>query len=121
MPQFPFYDDLTPLYHFVYADWDASIARQAAELQSVIAEHWGDGGLAQRGFTVTASDLSVRSIERARQEASKRGVTIDFSAADMRRAFDHHRRGFDVVIACDNAIPHLLSSGIRFIPPAAMW
>jgi hypothetical protein len=27
----------------------------------------------------------------------------------MRAAHDHHGREFDVVIACDNAIPHLLS------------
>ena len=27
----------------------------------------------------------------------------------MRVAHDHHGRVFDVVIACDNAIPHLLS------------
>jgi hypothetical protein len=27
----------------------------------------------------------------------------------MRAAHDHHGREFDVVIACNNAIPHLLS------------
>lgn len=27
----------------------------------------------------------------------------------MRLAYDHHRRSFDVVLACDNSVPHLLS------------
>jgi SAM-dependent methyltransferase len=120
-----FYDELTPLYHLIYADWDASIERQADQLESVIQEFWGDRpktvldaacgigtqalGLARRGFTVTASDLSPGAVERAKQEALKRDLTIDFSVADMAQAFDHHRRAFDVVIACDNSIPHLLS------------
>jgi SAM-dependent methyltransferase len=120
-----FYDELTPLYHLIYADWDASIERQAVQLESVVHEFWGDGpktildvacgigtqalGLARRGFTLTASDLSAGAVERAKQEALKRDLTIDFSVADMTQAFDHHRRSFDVVIACDNAIPHLLS------------
>jgi len=120
-----FYDQLTPFYHLIYPDWDASIARQGANLDSIIRELWGDQvgtildvscgigtqalGLAQCGYTLAGSDISPRSIERARQEAIKRGLSIDFSVADMRKAFEHHRRGFDVVIACDNSIPHLLS------------
>ncbi len=62
-----------------------------------------------RGFAVTASDLSAVAIERARDEARRRGLTIDFSVGDMRMAHDLHGRPFDAVIACDNAIPHLLS------------
>ena len=48
-------------------------------------------------------------MERAKSEASERGLSIAFSVADMRRAFDHHQQQFDVVISCDNSIPHLLS------------
>jgi SAM-dependent methyltransferase len=66
-------------------------------------------GLARRGFAVTASDLSAGAVERARAEARRRGVEIDFSVCDMRAAHDHHGRQFDVVIACDNSIPHLLT------------
>lgn len=29
----------------------------------------------------------------------------------MRRAREHHGSGFDVVISCDNAVPHLLTDG----------
>jgi SAM-dependent methyltransferase len=120
-----FYDEFAPYYHLIYPDWDKSIARQAGHLKSIIDEFCeneaarvldvacGIGtqsiGLAQLGFEVTASDVSPKEIERARREAAQRKLKIDFSVADMRSAFDHHQRTFDVVIACDNAIPHLLS------------
>jgi 2-polyprenyl-3-methyl-5-hydroxy-6-metoxy-1,4-benzoquinol methylase len=66
-------------------------------------------GLAQRGYDITASDLSPKAIERARREAEIRGLRIDFSVADMRQAHENHQRAFDVVISCDNSVPHLLS------------
>ena len=58
---------------------------------------------------MTASDLSVQEVERAKGEASQRQLKLEFSVADMRTAFSHHHRQFDLVIACDNAIPHLLT------------
>jgi SAM-dependent methyltransferase len=66
-------------------------------------------GLARIGYQVTASDLSPGEVRRARSEAERRGLSISFSVADMREAYVHHRRSFDLVIACDNAVPHLLS------------
>jgi SAM-dependent methyltransferase len=120
-----FYDRLAPLYHLIFPDWDASIERQADQLAGVIRDRWGAGavtaldvscgigtqaiGLARRGFEVTASDLSAGAVERARAEAQRRGVEIEFSVCDMRSAHDHHRRQFDVVISCDNSVPHLLT------------
>jgi SAM-dependent methyltransferase len=120
-----FYDRLAPLYHLIFPDWDASIEQQADQLGGIIRQRWGAGarsivdvacgigtqsiGLALRGYTVTASDLSARAVERAGAEARRRGVTIELSVADMRSAHQHHARQFDVVIACDNAIPHLLN------------
>lgn len=119
-----FYAGLTPLYHLVYLNWAASMQRQAAMLDSVIQETWVDAstvldvscgigtqaiGLAQLGYSVTASDLSPEEIERAQQEAAARDVSIAFSVADMRSAHDHHVREFDVVLSADNSVPHLLS------------
>ena len=120
-----FYDQLTPFYHLVYADWQASVIMQAAALDSIIKQQWVDGvgsildvacgvgtqslGLASLGYDVTASDLSARAVERAREEAAARKLRIDFSVADMREAHSHHRRQFDLVIACDNSVPHLLT------------
>jgi SAM-dependent methyltransferase len=120
-----FYDDLAPFYHLVYPDWEASIQSQSAALDHIIRDHWGDGprtildvacgigtqalGLAALGHQVIASDLSVEAVERGRREAQKRSLTIPFSVADMRQAFAHHQQQFDLVIACDNAVPHLLT------------
>jgi SAM-dependent methyltransferase len=39
--------------------------------------------LAQRGFDVTAVDLSPRALERARERAQKAGVRVRFVAADL--------------------------------------
>jgi SAM-dependent methyltransferase len=120
-----FYDDLAPFYHLLFPDWEASSRRQAAALDGVIRERWGEGrldildaacgigtqalGLAALGHRLTASDLSVEAVERARREAGRRSLAIDFSVADMRQLQEHHRRQFDLVIACDNAVPHLLT------------
>ncbi len=120
-----FYDRLAPFYDLIFLDWDATMERQAEHLAEIIQERWGIGvrtvldvacgigtqsiGLAKKGLVVTASDLSVGAVERAKVEARQRGVEIDFSVCDMRAAYDHHSRQFDVVIACDNSIPHLLN------------
>jgi SAM-dependent methyltransferase len=120
-----FYDRLAPLYDLIFLNWDVSMEQQAGQLAPIIGERWGADvrtildvacgigtqsiGLARTGFTVTGSDLSAGAVERAKVEARKRSVEIDFSVCDMRVAHDHHEREFDVVIACDNSIPHLLS------------
>jgi SAM-dependent methyltransferase len=120
-----FYDELAPFYHLIYPDWEGSMRRQADALQAIIRERWGDGplsildaacgigtqalGLAALGHRVTASDLSPGAVERARREAQARGLDIRFSVADMRKAVPHHAGQFDVVIACDNSMPHLLT------------
>jgi SAM-dependent methyltransferase len=119
-----FYASLTPLYHLIYPDWDKSIQRQAAMLNSVIRESCVDAltvldvscgigtqaiGLAKLGYNVTASDLSPEEVKRAKQEAALRNLSVAFSVADMRQVFNHHARQFDVVISCDNSVPHLLS------------
>ena len=33
-----FYDDLAPLYHLVYEDWEVSVARQGKALASLIGD-----------------------------------------------------------------------------------
>jgi SAM-dependent methyltransferase len=123
-----FYDQLASLYHLVFQHWDESIERQAGQLTSIIHERWGVGakaildvscgigtqalGVAKRGFAVSASDLSAAAISRAKAEAQRRAVQIDFSVCDMRAVHDHHRREFDVVISGDNSITHLLNDDL---------
>ncbi len=113
-----------PLYHLIYPDWNRSMQHQASMLDSVIGENWGGAtsildvscgigtqslGLSDLGYRVTASDLSIEELERAKQEAAIRKLSVEFSVADMRQAFNHHKQQFDVVISCDNCVPHLLS------------
>jgi SAM-dependent methyltransferase len=121
-----FYDQLAPLYHLIFEDWEATVARQGKALASLIGEHWGAGartvldaavgigtqalGLLGLGFRVTGSDLSHAAVNRARREAAARhlplgGVVADFRALPLRTAC------VDVVIVCDNALPHLETPG----------
>ncbi len=118
------YDELAPFYHLIYPDWEASIRRQGHALDAILRSRDGSPrtildaacgvgtqslALAELGYEVTASDLSPGAVERARREAAARGLALRTSVADMREVFDHHRRTFDAVIACDNSVPHLLS------------
>jgi len=120
-----FYDALAPFYHLIYPDWEASVARQGEALDAVIRAALGEGertvldvacgigtqslGLAARGHAVTASDLSAGAVRRLRDEAARRGLSVEAKVADMRAARDAHRRPFDVVLCADNALPHLLT------------
>jgi SAM-dependent methyltransferase len=119
-----FYDQLAPFYHLVYQDWDASVRRQGEQLSALIKAEWpstrsildvscGIGtqaiGLALQGYSVHASDLSEKAIERAMREARDRHAVVSFSVCDMREVHAHHGTGFDVVVSADNALPHLLT------------
>lgn len=120
-----FYDEVAELYHLVYADWPASIDRQAVHLSSILEEKVGRGplrildvscgigtqtlGLAGLGHRLTASDVSPSSVARARREAAARNLRVDFSVGDMRRCDRPRGTTFDVVLSADNAVPHLLT------------
>ena len=117
-----FYDELASRYHLIYEDWDASVGRQGAALASLIAECWGADartvldaalgigtqalGLVGRGFRVTGSDISIGAVSRARREAALRGMPLVSLVADF-RTLPVRSAIFDVVLVCDNALPHL--------------
>lgn len=119
-----FYDTLAPYYKYIYQDWEASVARQAKILDGIIKEFsriparsvldaaCGIGtqslGLARLGYQVSASDISAGEVEKAREEADSKGLAIDFRVADMRQVGQVFAGEFDVVLACDNSVPHLL-------------
>lgn len=121
-----FYDTLSSYYHLIFPDWQASVERQGRALDAIIRSEGGPHlhtvldsscgigtqslGLAALGYEVTASDLSPGAVQRARSEAQQRGLSMQASVADMRSLHDHHGRTFDVVLACDNSVPHLLSN-----------
>ena len=120
-----FYDRLAPYYHLLYPNWEASITRQSQGLGRVLDEFGvapgrpildaacGIGtqalGLARLGYKVTASDISSAAVARARAEAEVRDLAIAFAVADLRQLSREFDVQFAAVIACDNAIPHLLS------------
>jgi SAM-dependent methyltransferase len=118
-----FYDQLATDYHLIYEDWRAAVRRQGAILDRWIRSIMGPGsqkildcacgigtqaiGLALRGHQVTATDISATSVERARKEAADAGVDIAFGSADFRMLERDVTGPFDVVVACDNSLPHL--------------
>jgi SAM-dependent methyltransferase len=119
-----FYDELAPLYHLIYQDWAASIVHQGKQLFALIDAEWpgshkvldlscGIGtqsiGLAQQGYSLVGSDISPKAVRRAQKEAGSCHASIKFSVCDMCKASEHHGSGFDVVISCDNSVPHLLT------------
>ncbi|MFE3035170.1 class I SAM-dependent methyltransferase [Streptomyces canus] len=115
-----FYDSLAPDYHRIFADWDASIARQASSLGALVGPgphrvldcSCGIGtqaiGLALAGHQVVGSDLSPVAATRAAAEAAARGARLPTAAADMRR-LPFVSSAFDVVVCADNSLAHLLT------------
>lgn len=119
-----FYDGLASDYHLVYGrGWDAAVERWGEALDALIRPSLqaasavldcscGIGtqaiGLARRGYRVRATDISPGAIERARREAARLGAAVSFDVADF-RDLGGIPGSFDVVISCDNAIPHLMT------------
>jgi glycine/sarcosine N-methyltransferase len=120
-----FYDALADDYHLIFEDWGRSIEYQRGVLVGLIGSRLpsarrvldcacGIGtqalGFSQSGFRAIGSDLSRRAVERARHEAERRGLPYGFLVSDM-RALAVREGAFDVVVALDNALPHLPSPG----------
>ena len=118
------YDEFAAHYDQIFESWEASILRQATVLGGILQNECGDTrpirvldcacgigtqslGLAMKGFEVEGCDLSSGAIVRARSEASKRGLSIRFSVANMLQLTAIERSSFDAVICIDNSLPHL--------------
>ena len=120
-----FYDGLAQQYDKLFADWDASVREQAEIINRIFRKYGfpqdaqvldcacGIGtqaiGLAALGYTVTASDFSDAALAEAKQRAVQHGVRIRFSHADFRALADTFSERFNIVIAMDNALPHMLT------------
>lgn len=62
--------------------------------------------LANKGYNVTAVDLSEQMLERAREKAAQSGVKVDFYKQDMRSlALNNHK--YDLIISCCDAFNYL--------------
>lgn len=120
-----FYDALAPYYHLIFPDWEASGARQSRALvrlldalgvppgSRILDAACGIGtqalGLAAAGYDVAASDISSGAIARLKREADARRLSVTARVADLRALSESWHEPFDALLACDNAIPHLLT------------
>jgi glycine/sarcosine N-methyltransferase len=121
------YDELASHYHLIFENWEASVERQAAVLGPILERECGKAkltrvldcacgigtqalGLAKLGFRVSGCDVSRGAVERARLEASRRGLELQLSGADMLDLGSLEDSGFDAVVCLDNALPHLESA-----------
>ena len=123
-----FYNELAGFYELIYEDWPRSAGRQGEAISRLLEQALpgrapseltlldvaaGIGTqalpLAELGYRVRSRDLSPRAISRLLEQARSRGLSLDARAADMRDVDATISDPVDVVLAFDNAVPHLLS------------
>ena len=76
----------------------------------VTASDISDGELVEaKAYPVTASDISDGELVEAKARAESQGVSIRFEHADFCALTDTFSEQFDIVIAMDNALPHMLT------------
>ena len=121
-----FYDNMASQYDKLFLDWHAATKEQAVILERIFNQYGfntnsrildcacGIGtqaiGLATLGYQVTASDISDGELTQAKALAEKYSVTLRFEHADFCALSDTFSEQFDIVIAMDNALPHMLTS-----------
>ena len=120
-----FYDNMASQYDKLFADWQATTKEQAVILDRLFAAYGFDRssrvldcacgigtqaiGLAGLGYEVTASDISDGELAEAAVRAEANDVQIHFAHADFCALSDTFSEQFEIVIAMDNAIPHMLT------------
>ena len=121
-----FYDSMASQYDKLFLDWQATTQEQA-EILSRIFKNNGFGytakvldcacgigtqaiGIAKLGYKVTASDISTGELIEAEKRAKDNNVNVCFKQADFCDLSDTFTDKFDIVIAMDNALPHMLTS-----------
>ena len=121
-----FYDNLAAHYDKLFLDWQSTTREQAVILDGLFKKAGYDRsasildcacgigtqciGLAALGYRVSASDISEGALAEARERAAKNNVDIPFERADFRALSEVYKQSFDIVIAMDNALPHMLSA-----------
>ena len=120
-----FYDGMACHYDKLLADWHAATREQAVILDRIFRDHGFDQtskildcacgigtqaiGLASLGYSVTASDISDGELAQAEKRAEGNQVEIRVAHGDFSALSDTFSEQFDIVIAMDNALPHMLS------------
>lgn len=83
-----FWNEIWETMPHTFADHDEALARAVEGLTPGCALDMGCGAggnamwLAERGWQVTAVDFSEVAIEKASQQAAKRGIEVNFAVAD---------------------------------------
>ncbi len=120
-----FYDNLATQYDKLFSNWEATTKEQALILDRLFKTNGYDKsykvldcacgigtqaiGLSAIGYNVTASDISEEELKEARKRADKNNVEISFKKADFRMLEKTFSKQSDIVIAMDNALPHMLT------------
>lgn len=120
-----FYDSLASQYDQLFQDWRAESLEQALILENIFQKNGFDKtakildcacgigtqsiGLASLGYQMTASDISAAELTEANKRAEENGVQIRFERADFRALSDTFSEQYEIIIAMDNALPHMLT------------
>lgn len=120
-----FYDNLASQYDKLFLDWYATTQEQAVILDRIFVNNGYDKsvhildcacgigtqaiGLATLGYHITASDISEGALTQARERAERNHLQISFTNADFCALSKVFAEQFDIVIAMDNALPHMLT------------
>lgn len=121
-----FYDGIAADYDKLFLDWQAEAKQQAVMLDKIFINNGFDKSarvldcacgigtqaiaLAAMGYNITASDISSAELAQARKRADENKVSVELVRADfcaLSEAFDSQ---FDIIIAMDNALPHMLTA-----------
>ena len=122
-----FYDGIASQYEKFYQDWQAAMREEALFLDKLFRARGFDRsarvldcacgigtqaiGLAALGYSVTGSDISAGELAEASKKAAENRVSLTLRQADFRALGEVFPERFDIVIALDNALPHMLTSG----------
>ena len=120
-----FYDHLASQYDKLFLDWQATTREQADILDQIFKKNGFDKsasildcacgigtqaiGLAAIGYRVTGSDISDAELKEAAERARKNNVSARFEHADFCTLSNTFSQKFNIVIAMDNALPHMLT------------
>ena len=121
-----FYDNLATQYDKLFLDWNATTREQAVILDRIF-QNYGFGrsakildcacgigtqtiGLAAMGYAVTGSDISQGELAEAGERAQKKNLQIPFVRADFCALANTFQQKFDIILAMDNALPHMLTA-----------
>lgn len=120
-----FYNNIATEYDKLFDNWEVTAKEQGEFLDSLFISQGfskevrildcasGIGtqtiGLAQLGYDMCASDISTEEIKEAKRRAKDKKLNINFKQADFRYLSNAFSECFEIILAMDNALPHMLT------------